>query len=257
MGINIYSAKSDCEFAENVGKYILSIQETVLELSERFKIGVSGGSMSNILKQALIDNEKIKERIKWSEWEVFFCDERLVPLSHNESNYNSFHESILKNLNEKQGYPIVHAINEKLLTGKDGKELEMDILKDKEIAEQYQNCLPKDFKIDLILLGCGPDGHTCSIFPGHSVLKEESKYISNIYDSPKNPPRRITFTLRLLKNAYSIAFIAKGPDKKEILKKIFIEKDESLPAYTVSGLNVPNSVNWFVDFSAIENMKLK
>ena len=64
--------------------------------------------------------------------------------------------------------------------------------------------------LDLALCGMGPDGHTCSLFPGHSLLSEDSVDIAPISDSPKPPPKRITMTYRLLRKCHQVVFVVTG-----------------------------------------------
>ncbi|KAK6459946.1 6-phosphogluconolactonase-like protein [Scheffersomyces coipomensis] len=253
----VYSYAESIDVAKSVGQYIIKHQNIALESNPTFKIALSGGSLGKVLKSALIDNKQVASEVKWDKWEVYFSDERLVPLTHPDSNYGLFNELVLNNLpSSVVTKPKVITINESLITGKEGQLDGIDKQKDLEIAFQYQSKLPEDGKFDVILLGCGPDGHTCSLFPGHQLLQERSKLIAYIDDSPKQPPRRITFTFPVLESATAIAFVAEGSGKAYILKEIFGNKQSQLPAKLVNDISTGVQVSWFVDDNAIEGVNV-
>ena len=92
-----------------------------------------------------------------------------------------------------------------------------------ELSDQYEQELVKCFAnkssvktpaFDLLLLGMGPDGHTCSLFPGHALLNETDGWVAPITDSPKPPPKRITLLLHVVTHAHRIAYVVAGAEKK-------------------------------------------
>lgn len=256
MTATVFAYSESADVANAVGKYIVSHQKEALKAHGSFNIAISGGSLGKVLKKALIDNAEIAKEVEWANWNVYFSDERLVPLDHEDSNYGLFNEMVLKNLPANSAKPNVHTIDESSLTGKDGQAGEgADQKKDDEIAHKYAATLPDKF--DVILLGCGPDGHTCSLFPGHKLLSERASLVASISDSPKPPPRRITITFPVLEKATSIAFVAEGSGKAQILKEIFTDPASKLPSKLVSELTTGVDVNWFVDSSAVDGVNIR
>ena len=100
---------------------------------------------------------------------------------------------------------------------------------------------------DVLLLGMGPDGHTCSLFPGHKEVENTTDIVTYIEDSPKPPKQRITLTLPVLNNASHVFFIVTGKDKKSCLDAIR-DGTSQLPSSRVSP--TAGDCIWFVDPTA-------
>ena len=66
----------------------------------------------------------------------------------------------------------------------------------------------------------GPDGHICSLFPGHVDL-EESAPILAIRNSPKPPPERITVSMPVMRACPEVWLTTVGDGKAEALGRAF------------------------------------
>jgi 6-phosphogluconolactonase len=249
---NLYSFPTTDALAPQLRSYILAAERHALSKHSVFRIAVSGGSLPATLSKALLAAPTSDtDTVHFSQWEIFFADERAVPLDHPDSNYALLKSDLLDKIPSSGGTPKTHPISIPHLDDTQA------------LADDYQETLMSSFAgkdsvrlpiFDLILLGCGPDGHTCSLFPGHPLLRETDAWVSAIEDSPKPPPRRITLTLPVVTHASKIAFVATGGGKKEVLKQIFeTEEGRSLPCGLVNE-GAGEKVSWFVDDAAVEGV---
>lgn len=233
--------------------YVIHCQNAGIQRHGSFKVAVSGGSLPKTLASALLAPASgASDTVKWDKWEIFFADERVVPLDHEDSNYALLKSELLDKLPANGPQPTVYPINK--------DKLDEDPI---EVADDYEQVLVSSFAsrdsvrlpiFDLLLLGCGPDGHTCSLFPGHELLREASAWVAPISDSPKPPPKRITLTLPVVTHAVRVAFVATGGGKKDIMKQIFEQGAASgLPCALVNE-QTGDRCSWFVDEPAVEGV---
>ncbi|CAB3237784.1 unnamed protein product [Arctia plantaginis] len=223
------------ELINKLASYIEKISNDSIYNRGKFYVGLSGGSVVKYLKESLpkVDTE-------WSEWVLAFCDERVVPEDNEDSTFGTYKKELLPNIPLKES---------QFVTIKQG-------VTAKEAADDYTAKLTKafggdDFKFDLLLLGMGPDGHTCSLFPGHPLLEEKDLKVAFITDSPKPPPERITLTYPTINNARNCIFAISGSGKADMIKRILKDK-EDLPAGRVKP--GAGALYWILDEGAATHL---
>ena len=154
---------------------------------------------------------------------IFWADERAVPPDDPESNYGIARRLWL----EPAGVPdaAVHRMHG------EAPDLAAAAKAYSDVLEVLRGAPPR---LDLVLLGVGPDGHVASLFPGHPLLAEESRWVAPVADAPKPPPRRLTLTLPVLAGADHVVIAATGAAKASCVRAALDEPDSSLPVALVA-----------------------
>jgi 6-phosphogluconolactonase len=211
----------------------------------RFTIALSGGSTPKNLYTLLATNARTS--LPWDRMNFFWSDERHVPPEDQESNYRMAEEAMLSKVPVAAGNVFrVPTENPDAAAA----------------AEAYEQTLRKFFAVeaeqvprfDLILLGMGPDGHTASLFPETTALRERSRLVvANWVEKLKTS--RITFTLPLLNAADCVAFLVSGTDKASVLHDVLEGNGpgEQYPAKLVRPAD--GKLIWFLDRAAASGLK--
>jgi len=243
----VYCFPTKDELILSLAAFIIKAQKEALDKRGKFTVALSGGSLPNMLKGLIGNNQ-----VKWNFWQVFYADERVVPLDDLDSNHNACAKALFSQVPIPQ--QNIHTIDP----------THLDNLE--ELSDAYEKDLIREFAMkdsarfpvfDLILLGMGPDGHTASLFPDHPLLLEDDRWVAPIEDSPKPPPKRITLTLPVINHAARIGFVAAGKEKKQVLKAVLDSpgtEGSKLPASRVKPV-YPGHLYWFVDDQACEGVE--
>ncbi len=100
--------------------------------------------------------------------------------------------------------------------------------------------------LDVAFLGIGEDGHIASLFPDHPGL-DELEPVFAVTDSPKPPPRRLTLSLVVLRQARFKLALALGAAKGRILATTRRGASRQLPVSLLG----PDLI-WYADDAAGE-----
>jgi 6-phosphogluconolactonase len=152
---------------------------------------------------------------------VWFTDERCVPPDHEHSNFRMANEALLARVTGV----TVHRMKGELGPDEGAADYE----------QQYEQAGEPAF--DLILLGLGPDAHTCSLFPGDDALFERERPVVGV-ETPGMAPlvSRITLTFPVVNASRKIVFLVTGEDKADAVARAFAgPPDPSAPASLVDG----------------------
>jgi len=237
----IYDSADELKLA--VAEHIRSVCSEKAKYSDRVSIALSGGSTPvGVYQNLLTANESDSSTtFPWTQSLFFFGDERYVPHDDAQSNYRMACEAFLTNapIKPQQIFPVP--------TDCDQAATCAQRYADQLAVLEQRNNIPV---FDYILLGVGDDGHTASLFPGTSIINEQSKSVAAVYVE-KFETWRISLTFPVLNYAQVCSVLVAGEAKASVLAKIMKENDRSLP---IAMIENKNGVNWFVDQAAASGL---
>jgi 6-phosphogluconolactonase len=195
----------------------------------------------------LLAGAPFREQAPWAEIEVFWGDERWVPLDSPESNAGEAKRILLDRV------PVEPARVNPFPTP--------DAVSDPNVAaEMYATQLRMVFGMahrvpdfDLILLGMGDDGHTASLFPGTAAVLERERLVV-AHRVEKLDADRLTLTPPVLNNGREVVFLVGGAGKAAILARVLEgpEDVDELPSQVVRPTS--GTLTWLVDEAAAANL---
>jgi 6-phosphogluconolactonase len=149
----------------------------------------------------------------WSGAQLWFGDERCVPVSDQRSNYGAVAAALLGPL-AASGVAIDYC--ERMLGEEgfaDGAAAYEHALHERGVAESG---------FELLLLGLGPDTHIASMFPGQASLDERTRLVVGVPEAGHDPfVPRITLTFPALALARKIVVMAAGAAKADAVSAAF------------------------------------
>jgi len=153
----------------------------------------------------------------WQGARLWFSDDRCVDADDDRSNFKMVKESLLAPL-ERAGVEVEFC---RRILGERGYD---------EAALEYERELehvgggPGGIRFELALVGVGPDGHICSMFPGQESLDERARFVVGVPEAGLEPfVPRVTLTFTALSHAKRVLVLATGESKADPIAAAFAD----------------------------------
>jgi 6-phosphogluconolactonase len=226
---------------EAAGKRLVGTLRNAITTRGRALLVLTGGGNGNALLEYLGTHA---EQIDWSKVHLFWGDDRYVPESDDERNEKQARAALLDRIDipSSQVHPMAPS------DGEFGSDLDAAALAYEQIlaANAESGAPAPDF--DVHLLGMGPEGHINSLFPDTPAVREKTRMVVAVEDSPKPPPLRITLTLPAIQRSREVWLMVSGGSKADAAAAAIGGADPvSIPAAGAVGLE---TTLWLLDEEA-------
>jgi 6-phosphogluconolactonase len=218
-------------FAATAATWISDRIHAAMEARDECSLALGGGTTPVPVLRDLVACT-----IRWASVAVYFGDERAVPPDHPDSNFGMARRSLLDHVPVRNDR--VHR-------------MEADRPDLAAAAEDYERLLPR--RLDILLLGLGPDGHTASLFPGSAALSEVARRVVAV--PPPPPPieprvSRMTITPPVIEAAREVLVLVTGSGKAALLDRILDGPPDlaGLPA------QIARRGTWILDHAAASQL---
>jgi 6-phosphogluconolactonase len=224
-----------------------TIHTAVAERGRALIVLTGGGNGIGLLKYLRAQ----ADRIDWSKVHLFWGDERYVPEDDGERNEKQAREALLDHID-------IPSSNVHPMAASDG-EFGSDLAAAALAYEQLlaANAAPGEQvpNFDVHLLGMGPEGHINSLFPDTDAVRETTRMVVSVDDSPKPPPQRITLTIPAIRRSREVWLLVAGAAKGDAAAAaIGGAQPVDIPAAGAVGLE---TTLWLLDQAAADKLPAK
>lgn len=230
--------------ARRAAEEIIAVSNLARDESRPALVALSGGSTPKKMGE-LLASPAYSERVAWDHLQLFWGDERFVPLASEESNAG---EALRAFIDDAPIHPDdVHTWDT------------TDGITPEESAQRYESYIREVSGVetgvpefDLVLLGMGDDGHTLSLFPGTAAIHNTQDIVLSHFVE-KLDADRVTFGPILANAARKVVFLVGGPGKADMLQRVLegeIEVD-TLPSQVI---RPAGDLVWLVDEAAASKL---
>jgi 6-phosphogluconolactonase len=219
---------------EAAADHLVEVLRDTLDARPVAHIALAGGSTPRAMNALLVTSAR--DALDWKRVVFWFGDERCVPPDDPDSNYRMNRETLLDPLHIAPDH--VHRIH-----GEDDPTA---------AAADYATVLQRELgeqpRLDLVMLGMGPEGHTASLFPG--TLAGIGSELVVAHYVPKLDRWRITLTPRVINAAHHVTITAGGAEKADALYAVLdgAREPDIYPSQIVRPTH--GELHWFVDTAA-------
>jgi len=202
-----------------------------------------GGIGIAVLEQvAALAAEPVRETVDWEQVDVWWGDERFVPADDDERNEKQARAALLSRVGVPDHH--IHA-----MPPSDG-----DFAEPEDAAAWYAGELAAAApsgqpvpRLDLLMLGMGPEGHVASIFPDSPAVGDARTVVA-VRDCPKPPPTRISLGFAAINAAEEVWLLVSGEAKAPAVAQALAGADPTeLPA---AGVHGTRATRWILDRAA-------
>lgn len=169
---------------------ILAVARQAIAERGVFHIVLAGGNTPATVYRSLARHQE-----DWRNWQVYFGDERCLPVDDPERNSVMARDAWLGQVDIPESN--VHVIPAERGAAK--------------AAQAYASVIAAARPFDVVLLGMGEDGHTASLFPGQP--HDGCEPVHAVHHAPKPPADRVSLGECVLNDAQVVLVLITGGAK--------------------------------------------
>ncbi|CAM3044281.1 6-phosphogluconolactonase [Arthrobacter ulcerisalmonis] len=194
---------------------LVDVQDTYGEAT----VVLTGGTVGIGTLKAVADSPAAPA-VDWSRVNFWWGDERFVGAADPDRNVKQAYDALLSHIPVDPARVHAPGSTEEFATVDDaaaGYALELADAAAAEHAADMSDDRPEQPgalpRLDVVLLGVGPDAHVASLFPEQGGIREKNRTVVGVENSPKPPPLRVSLTLPTINTAAEVWMVVAGEDK--------------------------------------------